>query len=56
MATEPKAAFAGVMSARSFAKLRPSMAMFKAERTPSWPFGCWGLSVIVEMQVATGKR
>ena len=47
---EPKTAFAGVMSPTSFAKLRPSMATFNAERIPSRPFSCCELSVMVEMR------
>ena len=37
--TEPKTAFAGVTLEISFARFRVSMATFKAERTPSRPFG-----------------
>ena len=47
----PKAAFAGVTLATSFARLRPSMVRFNVERTPSpVPFCRWDLSVMVEVQ------
>ena len=47
----PKAAFAGVTLATSFARLRPSMAMFNVERTPSpGPFVGWDLSVMIKTQ------
>ena len=50
-ATVPKAAFAGVTLATSFARLRPSMARFNVERTPSpEAFDRWDLSVMVEVQ------
>ena len=54
MATVPKAAFAGVTLETSLARLRPSMAIFNVERTPSRPFGC-GLSVMVEAQGSDEK-
>ena len=55
MTTEPKAAFAGVILATSFARLRPSIARPNVERTPSRPFGCWDLSVMVEMRGGYGE-
>ena len=55
MATEPKAAFAGVMLATSFARLRPSIATFNVERTPSWPFGRWCLSAMAKTQGGYGR-
>ena len=55
MATAPNAAFAGATLATSFARLRPSMAEFNVERTPSRPFGCWDLSVMVKTQGSDEK-
>ena len=45
--TEPKAAFAGVIPAISFARFRDSMATFNEERAPSRPFGRWEFVSIV---------
>ena len=50
MATEPIIALAGVALEASLARFRASMAMFSEERTPSCPFGCWDLSVMVKGQ------
>ena len=46
----PKTAFAGVMLETSFARLRASMAIFSAERTPSRPFGRREPGAMVGMQ------
>ena len=48
--TDPKTGFTGVVLVASFAILRPSIAIFSAERTRLRPFGRWELSVIVETQ------
>ena len=50
MATEPKAALAGVMLETSFARFSASMAMSNEDRKPSGPFGCWDLVAMVETQ------
>jgi hypothetical protein len=44
--TELKTAFAGVTLEISFARFRPSMARFNAERVPSRPLGWWELVAI----------
>lgn len=41
-------ALAGVALKASLVRFRPSMAMFREERIPSRPCGCWGLSAMVE--------
>ena len=55
IATVPKAAFAGVMLENSLARLRPSMAIFNVERSPSRPLGWCDLSFIVEAQGSDEK-
>ena len=53
--TGPKATLAGVMSATSITKLRPSMAAYNAERTPPCSFGRWDLSIVVETRAGYEK-
>ena len=55
-ATEPKTGFIGVVLVASFITFNPLMATFNAGITLPPPFRRWDVSVMVEMQVATGER
>jgi len=52
--TEPKAAEAGVKHESSFARFRPSMAIFSKERALSCSLVRRGFSVMVEIQGSCG--
>jgi len=53
---EPKTALAGVTPESSFARFKPSMAIFKDEMVASLPFGRWDSVCMVGIQGGRRKR